>query len=274
MALEMKQKTKKTEESNLNEIIITDPNTGNQLAEYDTNMLGVIKNTVANGASDEELYMFLNVATSYQLNPFKKEIWWIKRGDTPTIMTSRDGYLQICRRNPDFKGVQSFAVYENDNFEMKISIGEIQDVIHEFQHKDRGPIVGAWAVARSYTDNDVYTYVAFEDYNTGKSTWVSYKEKMIRKVAETDVLKRFGGISGLATMEEMPPEYADPDTQQKNKQSRAEAFARAKAKCVHHDNDGIIINDDEIDDFIDAQIITSEMPPLKYSGDENVEKGE
>ena len=49
MALEMKQKTKKTEESNLNEIIITDPNTGNQLAEYDNNMLGVIKNTVANG---------------------------------------------------------------------------------------------------------------------------------------------------------------------------------------------------------------------------------
>lgn len=36
-------------------------------------------------------------------------------------MTSRDGYLKIAK-NDDFIKCQSFAVYENDDFNMKVEI--------------------------------------------------------------------------------------------------------------------------------------------------------
>ena len=49
---------------------------GGVLAEYPSELLNVIKNTVAKDSSNEELYMFLQVASMHNLNPFMKEIWF------------------------------------------------------------------------------------------------------------------------------------------------------------------------------------------------------
>jgi hypothetical protein len=42
----------------------------------------LIKNSVAKGASDEELKFCLTVARRYKLDPFKKQIWFVKRWDS------------------------------------------------------------------------------------------------------------------------------------------------------------------------------------------------
>ena len=39
----------------------------------------LVKRTVAKGATDDELQMFLHLANKYNLDPFAKEIWFIKR---------------------------------------------------------------------------------------------------------------------------------------------------------------------------------------------------
>ena len=59
--------------------------------------VNTIKMTVARDATDAELSMFLHLASSYGLDPFAKDIWFIKdRTGRPIIMTSRDGYLKIA----------------------------------------------------------------------------------------------------------------------------------------------------------------------------------
>ena len=46
---------------------------GVTVAEYPVELIETIKSTVAKGATDEELYMFLSIANQYDLNPFLKE---------------------------------------------------------------------------------------------------------------------------------------------------------------------------------------------------------
>ena len=189
-------------------LVIRDELGKQELATYDKGMIETIKKTVAKKATDEELYMFLQIAASHGLNPFKKEIYFIKYKEDPQIMTSRDGYLSIASRDPLFEGVQSFAVFENDDFEMEIEKAEVVDVKHNFKHKDRGNLVGAWAVAEKKGQRPIYAYMDYREYKQAGNVWAKYKSAMIRKVAEVDVLKRIAGITGLISQEEMPHRYS------------------------------------------------------------------
>ena len=53
----------------------------------DTQILKVLRHTVAQGATDAEFALFLEYCKSTKLNPFKKEIWFIKTRDRVQIMT-------------------------------------------------------------------------------------------------------------------------------------------------------------------------------------------
>ena len=97
-----------------------------------------IKKTVAVGASDEELQMFLSLAGTYDLNPFLKEIWCIKMGGRAIITTSRDGYLRIANRDPHFRGLVSDAVYSSDKF------AKTKDGVDHSYSGSRGQIIGAY----------------------------------------------------------------------------------------------------------------------------------
>jgi hypothetical protein len=41
----------------------------------------IVKNSIAKGATDEELHFLLTVARRYKLDPFKQQIWFVKRWD-------------------------------------------------------------------------------------------------------------------------------------------------------------------------------------------------
>lgn len=189
-------------------IIIPDDK-GGILAEYSSEMVDTIKATVAKGATDEELVMFLSIAKQYDLNPLMKEIWFTKMGDDSAIMTSRDGYKKLAERKPNFRKCQSVAVYENDEFEMEWVMGEIMNITHKFKQNDRGNIIGAYAVLKT-TDHDNYaTYVEFKEYcQKTKPIWRSYPSSMIRKVAEADVYKKFADVNGLNNFESMPSKFS------------------------------------------------------------------
>lgn len=226
---------------------------GHDLVSYDREQLDLIKNTVAKNATDDELYFFLNVAKSYNLNPFKKEIWFIKYKNDVTIMTSRDGYLNICKQMITFDGVQGFPVHENDQFELKVSEGRVTDVTHTFGHKDCGPIVGAWAVARHIDEkNNIYTYVDIKEYRQTTPTWRKYPSAMIKKVAEADVLKRFAGISGLVTEEEMPRNYSQKASENKTELTRMKN--KEKRKELEENKE----KEEFLEDFIDAEYTEKE----------------
>ena len=180
---------------------------GNPLAVYPKEMVDTIKATVAKGATNEELVMFLSIANQYGLNPFMKEIWFTKMGDESAIMTSRDGFKKLAERKPNFKKCQSVAVYENDEFEMEYDMGELTHITHKFKQNDRGAIKGAYAVLRTTDDDVLATYVPFREYDKKNNVWRKYSGAMIRKVAENDVYKRFADVNGLNDFESMPHKY-------------------------------------------------------------------
>ena len=246
----MSLETKKTEQHEFaadkpetNEIIIKDDK-GNLLAEYDKDMLNVIKSTVAKDATDEELYMFLNVASSYNLNPFKKEIWFVKMGKSNSIMVSRDGYVKIVKEDPRFLKLQSDAVYENDEFNMEWEGMEIKTFTHKHGASDRGNIIGAWAGLKFIGLDPLYVYVPFKEYNKGGSVWGTNKSAMIRKVAEKEVCRLGGDVSGLHISEEMPEGYGvDSEPGEAHKS----AVERAKEKLKN-------VEESEELEFIDVEV--------------------
>ena len=190
-------------EKKITEDMVIYNSNGGVLAEYPSELLNVIKNTVAKGSSDEELYMFLQVASMYNLNPFMKEIWFVKNKDgSVMIMTSRDGYLKIAKQDPKFHKCQSMAVYENDEFQVEMTMGEVTNISHKFKQSERGKLIGAYAILKTKDHNNLISYMAYKEYAKGTPVWRTYPSARIRKVAENDVLKRFANINGLSTVED------------------------------------------------------------------------
>lgn len=170
-----------------------------QTAQWSAEEVDTIRRTVAEGASDEELKMFLHLSQAYGLDPFAKDIWFIKAGGKPIIMTSRDGYLTIANRNPHFEGMEADVVYAGDTFE-KTKDG----VRHVYGTQNRGGPIGAYAVvSRDDRKMPTYVFAPFKDYNKGSGTWRQYPHAMILKVAEAMALKRAFSISGMVTQEEL-----------------------------------------------------------------------
>jgi phage recombination protein Bet len=160
-----------------------------------------IRNTVAKGASNDELAMFLHICETYSLDPFLKEIYYSP--EMKTIMSSRDGYLKVALRDSEFAGMKSAVVCSNDDFSMDVVNNEIK---HSFKATERGDIVGAWAMVMHKSRDPVVQYVPFAEYNQKRNTWNKYPSAMIMKCAEALALKRQFGISGLVTSEEMGDE--------------------------------------------------------------------
>lgn len=183
---------------------------GSILANYSGEMINTIKSTVAKEATDEELYMFLNISAMYDLNPFMKEIWFAKTDKgQPMIMTSRDGYRKLAMRDKRFEKCHSATVYENDEFETVEDMGDIVSIRHKHSHKDRGKLLGAYAYLKTTDNNDLYVFVPLKEYDQGNRIWRKYPSAMIRKVAENDVYKRFVNINGINDFESMPNEFID-----------------------------------------------------------------
>ena len=181
-----------------------------QKLSWSKSQIELIKRTVAKGSTDDEFNMFMYMAKTYQLDPIMKEIWFIKYSEkaVPIIMTSRDGYLAIANRNPNYNGLTSDVVHENDEFE-KVEGG----VKHKYGCKDRGKIIGAYAlgyrVDRKYP---VYVFAHYNEYfKKNSSIWTQYGSAMILKVAEAMMFKRLFSISGLVTREEIATEEDDVD---------------------------------------------------------------
>lgn len=223
-------KKKKEEESQ--PMVIKD-NQGQVLAEYDSRMIETVKNTVAKNASDEELDMFLTLASKYDLDPFKKEIWFLKyKGKDPQIFTSRDGFLKIAKRDADFKQIQSQAVYENDEFEIGQEfidgLFQITSFKHKFGAKERGKILGAYSIIEYYTNKPLVVYVDYDEYKQPTPTWKKNASAMIRKVSEKEACRLSAGISGLHIPEEMPVYY---QTRSKSMMSEEDEMQRLEAQA-------------------------------------------
>lgn len=180
----------------------------NVLAQYSPKDIELLKRQVAKNSTDDEFEYFLKIAKATNLNPFLKEIWFIKYKPkeknphpVPIIMTSRDGYLKIAKADPNFIGVSAYVVHENDEFELD---PVEQKIKHKITFKKRGGIVGAYSILhRKDNDYKQIEIVNFMEYYKDTPIWNSNPSAMIKKVVQSRALKFFANISGLVTIEEM-----------------------------------------------------------------------
>ncbi len=170
-----------------------------------TTNLNLLRNTVAIGATEDELNMLLYLSKEYNLDPLKKEIYLIKYSGRSTILTSRDGYLKIANLHPEFNGLESDVVYHGDKLTKREDGSLLIEYGPEHLSFDKPKLSGAFcSVFRKDRSKATTIFVSIRDYyKKGAPIWEQYTNAMILKVAEAMALKRAFSISGLVTREEI-----------------------------------------------------------------------
>lgn len=174
----------------------------------DQEFVQLVHNTVAQGATENELKLLLYLSKEYNLDPLKKEIYFLKYNNRCTYITSRDGYLKIANHSPEFNGLESDVVYlgdkltKRDDGSLHIEYGDAHLAF------DKSKLTGAFCtVFRKDRDKSIVVFVSIKDYyKKGAPIWEQYTNAMILKVAEAMALKRAFAISGLTTQEEIDRE--------------------------------------------------------------------
>lgn len=173
----------------------------NKLPEKKQNQrLLVLRNTVAQGATDSEFAMFLEFCKGTKLNPFKREIWFVKtkgyqkRDGTKVegkvqIMTGVNGFFAIANAHPMFDGMETELLKNED--------GTLEGATAKVYRKDRKFPSVATAYFKEY-----YRPAAFTDK---KSIWDEKPSHMITKVAKSIALREAfpQELGGLHTDDEM-----------------------------------------------------------------------
>lgn len=156
-----------------------------------------LKSTVAIGATDAEFAMFLEQCKATGLNPFKREVWFIKAGGRAQIMTGIQGFFAIANADPMFDGYESGLITPN---------GEMVSGAYP-----KNDFIGSWCrVHRKDRKIPSEGVAMLQEYDKGHGNWKSMRRVMIIKCAESVALRKAfpQHLNGLYTQEEMPSEFS------------------------------------------------------------------
>lgn len=143
------------------------------LAQYTPDQLQLIINTVARGATPDELQLFLYRCSLMKLNPLKPgQIFFIKYGQTATIVVGIEGFRDIANRSGRHASTNR---------------GVIRD-------EKTGEITYGWCRVQRLDQNgkpqEFYEETPMAEYfNQNNPSWKKMKETMIKKCAEAACLR-------------------------------------------------------------------------------------
>lgn len=160
--------------------------------------------------TDQEVMMFMTLCKYQHLNPFLKEAYLIKYGNSPaTIVTGKDTFTKRANKNPNYLGKQAGIIVINEE-------GEVINREGTFRLPNE-EIVGGWAKIFIKDREPEYNAVSFNEYVGRKSDgsinnqWATKPATMIRKVAIVQALRECfpEDFSAMYSPEEMS--NANPD---------------------------------------------------------------
>lgn len=161
--------------------------------EFSPTDIELIKKTIAKEATNEELKLFLQICNRTQLDPFARQIFFVRRGGIGQTTLSIDGFRLVAERTGKYEG-QAGPFWCGED-------GQWTDV----WLKSEPPLAAKVGVYRSGFREAVYSVANFSAYNAGSPIWRKMPALMLAKCAESLALRRAFPmeLSGLYTQEEM-----------------------------------------------------------------------
>jgi phage recombination protein Bet len=160
---------------------------------FTNEQIEIIKKTIAKDATPLEFELFMNIAKSAGLNPFHRQVFFVRRGGIGQTTASIDGLRLIAHRTGEYRG-QVGPLWCGED-------GKWQDV----WTSSTPPVaakVGVWRVGFS---EPLYSVANFQAYCANTPIWKKMPELMISKCAESLALRRAFPLemSGLYSNEEL-----------------------------------------------------------------------
>ena len=160
--------------------------------------IDIIKREICPKATDMEAAQFLRLCQYQGLNPFVKDAYLIKYGDSPaTLVTGKDAFMKRADAHPQFAGIESGVIVKKGE--------QLENRVGTLILKDE-ELVGGWArVARNDRKIDVAPTVSLSEFNNGRGLWKNMPGIMIEKCAIVTALRRafprtFAGLYDSAEM--------------------------------------------------------------------------
>lgn len=170
-------------------------------------------------ASPQELQTLLAIVKNRNLNPFTKEVYFIKYGNNPAqIVVSKDAFMKRADQNQNYDGFESGVIYEDEKGELKTKKGVILP--------RKANLIGGWCeVYRKDRSRPVYREVELSAYNTHKNWWQKAPGQMIEKVAIVAAVRdafseNVGGLYTADEMEQAAPIDVTPRETQEDVKAR------------------------------------------------------